>query len=54
MATGGGVSKKKEARVFDTSHAKRDIWLVKVPNYISEAWKNAGPYDHLGKMRIAK
>ena len=51
MAT-GSVKKRKDSRVFDVTMATRGIWLVKVPNYMSEVWKKAEPHSELGKMRI--
>lgn len=54
MATPGSVVKKvkKESRTLDISYANRGVWLVKVPNYVSEAWKKVEPHKELGKMRI--
>ena len=50
MAT--DVKKKSPRRSFNTVHATRGVWLVKVPNYLSEAWRNAGKGENLGKMKI--
>ena len=45
-------SKKTPARELDTANATRGIWLVKVPNYLAEAWKDADPESELGKIRL--
>ena len=50
MAT--DVKKKSPRRTFNTVHATRGVWLVKVPNYLSEAWRKAGKGESLGKMKI--
>lgn len=54
MATGTVHKKKRESRSLDTSNATRGVWLVKVPNYISESWKKAQNDQELGRMRISK
>ena len=49
------MSKKgKEARRLDTSQAGRGVWLVKVPNYLSEAWGRAGQEQCLGVLKIGR
>lgn len=40
------------AREFDVANAKRGVWLVKVPNYLADAWKDAEPDTELGKMKM--
>ena len=50
MAT--DIKKKSPRRSFNTVHATRGVWLVKVPNYLSEAWRKAGKGENLGKMKI--
>lgn len=37
----------------DTSNC-RDVWIVKVPKYMDNAWKNALPRAELGKLQIPK
>ncbi|KAF5401342.1 Transcription initiation factor TFIIF subunit beta [Paragonimus heterotremus] len=39
--------------VVDTSRAKDGVWLVKVPKYLAELWRNAGPDGLVGKVVIA-
>lgn len=34
--------------------SKRDFWLVKVPKYMANVWKNAPPNAELGKIRMPK
>lgn len=48
------ATERKNQKVLDTSHATRGVWLVKVPNYLSESWKKASESQELGKMRISK
>lgn len=45
---------KSEARRLDTGQAGRGVWLVKVPNYLSEAWERAGQEKCLGVLRIGR
>ena len=45
-------SKKIPARELELTNSTRAVWLVKVPNYISEVWKNATPSSDLGMMKI--
>ena len=57
MATASPSSKKtskskQSARELDTSNATKGVWLIKVPNYLSEVWKEAEPSSDLGLMRI--
>ena len=52
MATTSVVGKKRKAQPLDTSHSSRGIWLVKVPNYLSEAWNRADKGKPVGTMRI--
>lgn len=37
----------------DTTN-KRDVWLVKVPKYLANSWKNAEQQAELGKLLIPK
>ena len=56
MATGTPTKKSKNkqpARELDTSNATKGVWLIKVPNYLSEMWKEAEPNSDLGLMRIS-
>ena len=47
-------SKKTPARELNTANATRGVWLVKVPNYLAEAWKDAQADSELGKLRLAR
>ena len=47
-------SKKNPAKELDVSNATRGVWLVKVPNYLADIWKNAQPDSELGKIKITK
>ena len=54
MATPTKKSKSKQpARELDTSNATKGVWLIKVPNYLSDMWKEAEPNSDLGIMRIS-
>lgn len=44
-------SSKVAARPLDVTNASRGVWLIKVPNYLSDAWMKAGPNAELGVMR---
>jgi transcription initiation factor TFIIF subunit beta len=44
-------SSKQPARALDVSRATREVWLVKVPNYLSDVWSKAEPGAELGVMR---
>ena len=44
---------KQPARELDTANATKGVWLVKVPNYLSDVWKEAEPNSDLGIMRIS-
>lgn len=50
------MSKKAraEARRLDTAQAARGLWLVKVPNYLSEAWEKAGQDDCVGVLKVTR
>lgn len=41
------------ARELDVTNARKGIWLVKVPNYLADAWKDAEPDSELGRMKIS-
>ena len=45
-------AKKTPARELETANATRGVWLVKVPNYLAEAWKDAEPDSELGKIKL--
>ena len=49
------MSEKKVSKVsatpLDVTNAARGVWLVKVPNYLSDIWRKAGPSTELGTMR---
>jgi transcription initiation factor TFIIF subunit beta len=44
---------KSPARPLDVTRATREVWLVKVPNYLSNMWSKAEPGADLGVMRDA-
>jgi hypothetical protein len=50
----GEPKRKKGSSLLDVKHSSRGVWLVKVPNYVSESWKKAKPHHELGRMRISK
>lgn len=45
-------SKKSSSRELDVTNATRGIWLVKVPNYLADAWEGASPDSELGRIKI--
>ena len=46
-------AKKVAARELDVSNATRGVWLVKVPNYVADSWKDAQPDAELGRVTVA-
>ena len=44
---------KQPARELNISNATKGVWLIKVPNYLSDVWKEAEPNSDLGVMRIS-
>jgi len=46
--------KQKKALELDLTNSTRDVWLVKVPKYISDRWSKAGPNADVGKLRITR
>ena len=49
------MSKKtNEARKLNVVQAGRGLWLVKVPNYLSESWERAGIKQPLGVLKVAR
>ncbi|KAI0217027.1 General transcription factor IIF subunit 2 [Lamellibrachia satsuma] len=46
------IEKAHEAKDLDLSGAARGVWLVKVPKYLAEEWKNAPPNADVGKLSI--
>eukprot|EP00088_Acartia_fossae_P071011 TRINITY_DN9653_c0_g1_i11.p1 TRINITY_DN9653_c0_g1~~TRINITY_DN9653_c0_g1_i11.p1 ORF type:complete len:288 (-),score=63.36 TRINITY_DN9653_c0_g1_i11:300-1163(-) len=54
MAENGSEKKEKQKKALDLdlTHATRDVWLVKVPKYISDRWTKAGPNADVGKLKI--
>ena len=46
-------SSKPAPRPLDVTRATREVWLVKVPNYLSDMWSKAEPGAELGVMRDA-
>ena len=54
MATPAKKSKSKQpARELDTTNATKGVGLIKVPNYLSDIWKEAEPNSDLGIMKIS-
>jgi len=49
-----GKEKTKKALELDLANCTRDVWLVKVPKYISDRWAKAGPDADVGKLKIRK
>lgn len=47
-----GVKRKKPSVPLDTSQCNRGVWLVKVPNYLSEAWNESKTGEVVGTMKI--
>ncbi len=50
-----GVKRKKPSVPtvpLDTSLCNRGVWLVKVPNYLSNAWDKSEKGGIVGKMKI--
>lgn len=55
MAANGTAEKpKKGDKELDLSNCTRDVWLVKVPKYISDRWLKAGPNAEVGKLKIRR
>ena len=54
MATNSKKSSKNKqpVRELDTSNATKGVWLIKVPNYLSDVWREADPNSDLGMMKI--
>ena len=52
MAGVAGVKRKKPSVPLDTSLCNRGVWLVKVPNYLSNAWNESEKGTIVGKMKI--
>lgn len=46
-------SAKPASRPLDVTRATREVWLVKVPNYLSDIWSKTAPGAELGVMRDA-
>ncbi|XP_023329424.1 general transcription factor IIF subunit 2 [Eurytemora carolleeae] len=49
-----GKDKSKKALDLDLTNSTRDVWLVKVPKYISDRFSKAGPNADVGKLRIRR
>lgn len=45
---------KREWRKLDTTAAAEGVWLVKVPNYLSQAWSKSSPDQLLGTLTVGK
>ena len=43
---------KVAARELDVGNATRGVWLVKVPNYVADSWKDAQPDAELGRVTV--
>ena len=48
------MDKVHEPKEIDVTGAARGVWLVKVPKYLAERWKKAGPTGEVGKLKISK
>jgi len=48
------MEKAHEAKELELTSAARGVWLVKVPKYLSERWKKAGPGGEVGKLKITR
>lgn len=48
------MEKLQESKDLDVTSAARGVWLVKVPKYVSDCWKKAGPGSEVGKLVINK
>ncbi|KAL5004847.1 hypothetical protein ScPMuIL_018303 [Solemya velum] len=46
--------KAHEARDLDLGAAGRGVWLVKVPKYLSEKWKNSKGNGEVGELNITR
>lgn len=51
-ASSSKKAKKVAARELDVGNATRGIWLVKVPNYVADSWKEAQPDAELGRITV--
>jgi len=49
-----GKEKSKKALDLDLTNSSRDVWLVKVPKYISDRFAKAGPNADVGKLIIKR
>lgn len=46
------VKRGPPARELGVANSTRGVWLVKVPNYLADAWKDAEPDSELGRMHL--
>ncbi|XP_055954247.1 general transcription factor IIF subunit 2 isoform X2 [Patella vulgata] len=48
------LEKAHDVREVDTAAAGRGVWLVKVPKYLSEIWRESTPNSDVGKLKITR
>lgn len=48
------AKKKLSDKDLDLSNTTRGVWLVKVPNYIADRWKECKGQEEVGKLKIAR
>ncbi len=53
-SNGEKKAKKPSDKDLDLNNAGRGVWLVKVPNYISDRWRSAKEGSQLGKLTITR
>lgn len=46
--------KKLSDKDLDLSNTTRGVWLVKVPNYIADRWKECNSQEEVGKLKITR
>lgn len=42
-----------QPRELDVTNAEKSVWLVKIPNYMADAWENAEPDSELGRIKVS-
>lgn len=45
---------KRKKSPLDTTLCNRGVWLIKVPNYLSEAWSGSEKGGVVGTMKIKR
>jgi hypothetical protein len=46
------MSETGDVDLLDCSKAAQGVWLLKVPNYLKEAWERVGEERNVGVIRI--